>query len=64
VSEYFDDIKIRRVIVTVAELVTVAEMVTRVNPFVTAPDPDTVPAVLPEPFGDQDLTKLLANDRR
>jgi hypothetical protein len=63
VSEYFDDIKIRKVIVTVAEMVTVIEMVVRVNPFID-PDQNEDPTPPERWSGDQDLTKLLANSRR
>jgi hypothetical protein len=61
---YFDDIKIRRVIVTVAEIATVIEMVVRVNPFV---DPDQQEAVTPdlgELFLSLDRQDLITVDRR
>jgi hypothetical protein len=63
-NEYFDDILIRRVIVTVSEIATLVEMVIRVNPFVDqlTVDPVTVPE--DESERDQDLVTLLGNDRR
>jgi hypothetical protein len=63
-TEYCDDITIRRVIVTVCEIVTAIEMVVRVNPFVDqlTVDPLTVPE--DESERDQDLVTLLGNDRR
>ena len=63
-SEHFDDISIRRVIVAVSEIATVVEMVTRVNPFVDPDQDDSNPVPQGLFSRDQDLTKLLANSRR
>jgi hypothetical protein len=61
---YFDDIKIRRVIVTVAEIATVAEMVTRVNPFADPDQQEALPPDLEELFLSLDRQDLITVDRR
>jgi hypothetical protein len=57
---YCDDIKIRRVIVTVREIVTVAEVVTRVNPFI---DYQLIPVDVPAGEAER-VQDLITVDRR
>jgi hypothetical protein len=58
--DYFDDIEIRRVVLTVCEMVTVVEMVTREFPFVGY---QLIPVDVPTGEAER-VEDLIAVDRR